>query len=301
MVNPNFPQDLDIKPSVDLLGLQLQPGDQDLFGPNAQREAIARYGIAGRVWEAAYALLLYVDPPPTWEFDPPFLENQDSSLYTIVELGSGTGIIAHSLSCSLTSGKDIIVSTDLPEVCPLLEENLRSELKGIVFVRPLAWGNVQHVSDIASEFFPNRKLSHIICSDLVYFPELLAPLLRTLIHLTSPSVVSSSPFLIISYKIRSLEKEAPFWSAFGLYFSFQPVLSRRILPNSEKDQSWQRLGSSFEETTFIFVAQRRHNSFVWQIPPNDHDLLAGVGALGTDTPKGDEYFESLLLMIMHDS
>lgn len=50
MVNPNFPHDLDIKPSVDLLGLQSQPGDQDLFGLNAQRETIARYGIAGRVW-----------------------------------------------------------------------------------------------------------------------------------------------------------------------------------------------------------------------------------------------------------
>ncbi|KAK0469606.1 putative methyltransferase-domain-containing protein [Desarmillaria tabescens] len=301
MVNPNFPHDLDIKPSVDLLGLHSQPGDQDLFGHSAQRAAISRYGIAGRVWEAAYALLLYVDPPSTWEFEPPFLKNQDSSRHTIIELGSGTGIIARSLSRSLTSGEDIIVSTDLPEVCPLLEDNLRGELNGIVFVRPLAWGNIQHVSDIASEFITNRNLSHIICSDLVYFPELLAPLLRTLIHLTSPSAVSSSPVLIISYKIRSLEKEAPFWSAFGLYFSFQPVLSRRILPDSEQDQSWQRLGSSFEDTTFIFVAQRRHDSLAWQIPTNDRDLLAGVGALGTNTPKGDEYFESLLLMTMDDS
>ncbi|KAK0193945.1 putative methyltransferase-domain-containing protein [Armillaria mellea] len=299
MANPNFPHDLDIKPSVDLLGLQSQPGDQDLFGLNAQREAIARYGIAGRVWYAAYALLLYVDPPPTWEFDPPFLENPDSSQYTMVELGSGTGIIARSLSRSLTSGRDIIVSTDLPEVCPLLDENLRAESNGVVFVRPLAWGNFQHVSDIASEFIANRNLSHIICSDLIYFSELLAPLLRTLIHLTSPSVTSSSPALIISYKVRSLEKETPFWIAFGLYFSFQPVLSRRRFTDSE--QPWQRLGSSFEDTTFIFVAQRRPGSFVWQIPTNDHDLLAGVGALGTDTPKGDEYFESLLLMTMDDS
>ncbi|SJL09815.1 uncharacterized protein ARMOST_13196 [Armillaria ostoyae] len=269
MVNHNFPHDLDIEPSVDLLGLQSQRGDQDLFGLNAQRETIARYGIAGRVWEAAYALLLYVDPPPTWEFDPPFLESPDSSQYTMVELGSGTGIIARSLSRSLTSGKDIIVSTDLPEVCPLLDENLRGELNGIVFV---------------------------------YFPELLAPLLRTLIHLTSPSVTSSSPSLIISYKIRSLEKETPFWTAFGLYFSFQPVLSRcRFTDSEQHDQSWQRLGSSFEDTTFIFVARRRPDSFAWQIPTNDHDLLAGVGALGTDTPKGDEYFESLLLMTMDDS
>ncbi|KAK0236072.1 putative methyltransferase-domain-containing protein [Armillaria nabsnona] len=302
MVNHNFPHDLDIKPSVDLLGLQSQPGDQDLFGLTAQRETIARYGIAGRVWEAAYALLLYVDPPPTWEFDPPFLESPHSSQYTMVELGSGTGIIARSLSRSLTSGKDIIVSTDLPEVCPLLDENLRGELSGVVFVRPLAWGNFQHVSDIASEFIPNRNLSHIICSDLVYFPELLAPLLRTLIHLTSPSVTSSSPALIISYKIRSLEKETPFWTAFGLYFSFQPVLSRcRFTDSEQHDQSWQRLGSSFEDTTFIFFARRRPNSFAWQIPTNDHDLLAGVGAQGTDTPKGDEYFESLLLMTMDDS
>lgn len=71
----------------------------------------------------------------------------------------------------------IVISTDLPEVCPLLEANLNDVSSHALRVRPLAWGNEAHVSKIATEHgFLNAelgpkqrgsRLSHIVCSDLV--------------------------------------------------------------------------------------------------------------------------------------
>ena len=50
----NFPQHLDITPSVTPEELEWSSNDTQtvgtIFGGSAQREAIERYGIAGRVW-----------------------------------------------------------------------------------------------------------------------------------------------------------------------------------------------------------------------------------------------------------
>ena len=152
------------------------------------------------------------------------------------------------------------------------------------------------------------KMSSLIMEQ-VYFPELLAPLLRTLIELSSPPWIPSSPsgtaeddlIVIISYKIRSLAKETPFWSAFGLWFTFQPVLVKaKCLTEPGTEPSWQRFRPSSDGSTFVFVARRRIQSYVWNIPPNDRDLLDGVGAWGDDTRKGDDTFETLLLMTIHE-
>lgn len=55
--NPNFPEHLDINPSTFVQfpsPRKLQSTDDDLdgvlFGDHAQRMAIRKYGIAGRVW-----------------------------------------------------------------------------------------------------------------------------------------------------------------------------------------------------------------------------------------------------------
>ena len=45
--------------------------------------------------EAAYLLIRYIEDPPDVIFDPPFLtEDEISQPLTILELGSGTGIVA---------------------------------------------------------------------------------------------------------------------------------------------------------------------------------------------------------------
>ena len=147
----------------------------------------------------------------------------------------------------------------------------------------------------------------------VYFPHLLAPLLRSLIDITSPPFVSISdpPEVIISYEIRSLIKESPFWSAFGLWFSFRPLLFRSTSPlgkassvtsEDEPEQStqWRRFGSHIQSDgpSFVFIAYRKEESYAWAVPDDDSKLLKGVGSMGNSLEKSDCTFESLLQMTM---
>lgn len=276
------------------------------------------------------------------EFDPPFLEGRGWDGHpTLIELGSGTGIVAAQIA-RMFLGDGIIIATDLPDVCPLLERNLHartgspdSRKSGCdnLFVRPLAWGNIKHAALIEQEFGLRRDassmgdapssntLTHVICSDLVYFPELFAPLLRTLIHLTSfPCTAAMNgvyPKIVISYQIRSLQKEAPFWAAFGLWFTFRPVLFRRgrstrtlspsfvvdghSLREDVKTEPWMPFSDTDPDApdrTFVFFAYRRPESLSWEIPQSDQDLIDGVGARGTSFRKADDTFETLLFMVM---
>ncbi|KAJ6513066.1 putative methyltransferase-domain-containing protein [Mycena sanguinolenta] len=293
MSDPNFPQNLDIKPSL--------PSGQvadETFDFSHQQDAIRTFGIAGKVWEAAYALNTYIKPPVDFVFDPPLFPDAARKNARIVELGSGTGIVAATMAAVLHKS-DVMFVTDLPQVCPLLEQNLHRFFDGALRVRPLSWGNSQHALSIAEELSKLQDepyLTHILCSDLVYFPELLAPLLRSLIQLSSPPFIaeSSEVEVIISYRVRSLAKETPFWSAFGLWFDFSPVLVK--MTGGEADSPWQRFGVGLEDPTFVFVARRRKESLGWQLPQSDEDLMQGVMAQGTRLPKGDDTFESLLLM-----
>jgi hypothetical protein len=276
-----------------------------------------------------------------WDFDPAFLDKKSQSMNTILELGAGTGIVTSGIVETVaTCEQDVVISTDLPEVCPLLEANLRETLNRTgprcctVRVRPLTWGNPHHATEIGKEIGlaisamdsdEPRYLTHIVCSDLVcnlhadfdlhlltladlakvYFPELLAPLLRTLIQLSSPPFIptlESGTFehglkIVMSYKIRSLAKEAAFFSAFGLWFAFEPVVAR---PNTKKGETlqspWSRFGTSLDGQDFVFVARRRPESMTWSLPDDDQKLLDGVGAWGTDSRKSDDTFEMLLLM-----
>ena len=154
----------------------------------------------------------------------------------ILELGSGTGyngirIVEALKKRSFTLGT--IILTDLPEVVPLLESTLARHNHSAsdqdqdpnirILIRPLSWGSAEHVQAIANELRLFTESDGdlgsltIVCSDLVsflnlimrinsvdslqvYFPELLAPLLRSLIHITS--IVPSSK-IIISCKHRS--------------------------------------------------------------------------------------------------
>ncbi|KAI0029311.1 putative methyltransferase-domain-containing protein, partial [Vararia minispora EC-137] len=297
-MDSNFPEYLEITPSEDY---DAKHRDwTPAFNVAAQAIAIQKYGIAGRVWEAAYVLLRYLSEldSQSSELDPqnsePFFTVLNGPI-TLLELGSGTGIVGIGLvkALALTEHKDYrVILTDLPDVCPLLQDNLRlypSLLDaGVVSVAPLAWGRREHVSAIV-QFLGGRPLTHIICSDLapqVYFPELLAPLLRTLIDLTSIQPASQ---IIISYKVRSLVKETPFWGAFGLWFAFAPILSR-----ASPEGTWTRVG--VDAGVFVFRAYRLPESLGWTPPDDDDALLGGVGAGKTAERKTDETFELLLLM-----
>ncbi|KAJ4494735.1 putative methyltransferase-domain-containing protein [Lentinula edodes] len=308
--NFNFPKYLDIQPSTFSVAKDSSTLSS-IYGHESQKQAIETYGIAGRVWEAAYILNIYLNPPSNLIFNPAFSYEEKRKSIRIIELGSGSGMVGINVALSLKLQLgDRLVLTDLSEVCPLLEGNLEAgckdpNLRDLIYVRPLAWGNSEHANRIRSELVADQRshcppLTHILCSDLVYFPELLAPLLRTLIDLTSRPFASPQLEVLISYKIRSLPKETPFWAAFGLWFTYEPVLVREHLPDSSLS-SWRRFGSAFEGPMFIFIARRRPESLEWIIPSEDNDLLAGFGAYGTMHPKVDDTFENILFMSLGDT
>lgn len=101
-----------------------------------------------------------------------------------------------------------------------------------------------------------------------------------------------------------MTKEAPFWSAFGLWFNFHPVNylppADTVTDDENEGSEWCRFGSRQDDQVFVFVAKRRQGSHYWKVPENDQELLHGVGANGTDVTKSDDTFETLLLLSMDD-
>jgi hypothetical protein len=99
------------------------------------------------------------------------------------------------------------VLTDLHNVLPLLQRNVgRAGVPSstAVEVMPLPWGDASCARQVRQHLESGTQgkaaLTHILCSDLVYFPELLAPLLRSLLHLTD-CASGSGPMVVIAYKV----------------------------------------------------------------------------------------------------
>ncbi|EIW68192.1 hypothetical protein TREMEDRAFT_18678, partial [Tremella mesenterica DSM 1558] len=215
--DPNFPSNLSIKP------LEIGSGRSDY---QKQAEDIDRYGIAGRVWEGGSALLKYFTPDIA--YDPPcslLIGSSSNAPYRIVELGSGQSVPSLHLA-SILSPHDVLILTDLPDVVPLCEERVleweKSHANGpLMKVEALAWGG--DVSRVRT----SGPLSHILLCDLIYFPQLYPPLLRTLLELTEPSSPPEDdvfgPEIILSYFSRTLALEQAFFDALALYFQMTPV------------------------------------------------------------------------------
>ncbi|KEP49263.1 putative methyltransferase [Rhizoctonia solani 123E] len=320
MGDPNFPINLAIQPS--------HPAT--VQSPSAtlhfdQKSGIKTYGIAGRVWEAAYVLAAYTTPPTEGKIDSASNSNDDGiefdprcSLFradtnlTVVEIGSGTGYagmhLAQQISLFRSRGahpgppaSDAVILTDLSNVIPLLDKGLHEHLESFgqvkVQAQALAWGDADHVAALARRLSDSgSSITHVLCSDLVYFPFLYPPLLRTLLTLTSPPFCCDrSPEIIIGYKTRSLAKESPFWQVFGTWFTFQVVLARQKRSGDDGEDSWIRFGQTND--TLIFVAVRRPESLGWVVPMLDGQLMSGYGPT---PPALDDTFESLLMLGIAD-
>ena len=132
--------------------------------------------------EAAYALNLYIRGSSDLEFDPPFQASwQSRHCCTVLELGSGTGIVGSCIAETVARPeRDLVIVTDLPDVCPLLEANLFRDSDhpihskhGVLLVRALPWGDPEQAATLASDLLSlgskshPRLLTHILCSDLV--------------------------------------------------------------------------------------------------------------------------------------
>jgi len=138
--DPNFPPSLNIAPLAPL-GIQHESHNQ--------QEAIEKYGIAGRVWEASRPLVRYFTPTISVAFDPPcpVFSPEEASLTSprrIVELGSGQGVASLHLANYLEP-QDTLVLTDLDNVIPLCNLSIDNWKDGKentphVSAQALGWG-----------------------------------------------------------------------------------------------------------------------------------------------------------------
>lgn len=303
-VRPNFPAALALQPSAP------RSGDGAEAWCHDSPEDIEMYGIAGRIWyvmpthdrESAYLMLAYLTNSGTW--DPPrtLLEGPVS----VIELGAGVGTAGLATAQALDQRgiRSTVVLTDLPDVCSLLERNASTCACTHVdiLVQPLPWGDRASAQAVLRNM---RPPTHILCSDLIYFPELLAPLLRTLIDLTDNAPTAE---VLLSYKIRSLTKEQPFWCGFCAWFELTVVDYAR-----EPRAPMQPFGTQachfgaypppcapdgqLLDEYFLFVAHRRPESHRWESPTSDAAMLQGQyvcdGQMKTAPTTGT--FEWLLL------
>ncbi|KAG9043198.1 hypothetical protein FS837_009874 [Tulasnella sp. UAMH 9824] len=188
--SPNFVKDMSIAPSKPPTSVPQTDPDSE----NGERyvQDIDGFGIAGRIWEAAYILPLYfrsnISDNDDTEFDPPSTFHIKRGNNVVIELGSGTGYAGLELAATL-SLTDVTILTDLAEVCPLLEKNAREAGRAgqgaEVRIRPLEWGSIRDGEVVLAEASKLGGVTHVVCSDVVYFPPLIPLLLRTLLQLTS--------------------------------------------------------------------------------------------------------------------
>ena len=91
---------------------------QEEYGAVGRLLVVILHTKACIIREAAYIMNIYVNPKHaghTGSFNPSFHENLEEGL-TILELGSGAGIVGYHLSQMFSKPKDMIILTDLPEV-----------------------------------------------------------------------------------------------------------------------------------------------------------------------------------------
>ena len=68
--------------------------------------------------EAAYAMISYIHPAPNLLYDPPIIDaSAEGDRLIMLEVGSGSGLVASTLAGLLRPGHDRLIVTDLPEVC----------------------------------------------------------------------------------------------------------------------------------------------------------------------------------------
>ena len=112
--------------------------------------------------------------------------NKEKPLH-VIELGAGVGLTGLQLATMLPCR---ILSTDLDEAIPLLEQNIKLNKKRFqcgedaVQTQVLAWGDESHCQEALS-WLPKDDQLLILAADCVYFKELQDPLEQTLASLLS--------------------------------------------------------------------------------------------------------------------
>ncbi|XP_062102395.1 uncharacterized protein LOC133812624 [Humulus lupulus] len=168
-------------------------------------------GLSFQLWPAATTLVTLLDDhrrhPTKSPLSPilsPSSDGPDRRPLTILELGSGTGLVG--ITAAVTLGANVTV-TDLPHVIPNLQFNVDENTAaltangGTVTVAPLSWGETADVELIGREF------DVIMASDVVYHDHLFEPLLQTLYLLLGGRETTS----FVMAHLRRWKKESSFF------------------------------------------------------------------------------------------
>jgi len=133
-------------------------------------------------------------------------------------LGSGTGVVGVAMALLGSS----VLCTDQQDILEILERNLKENLpeeveKGSVACCELSWGS--NISSILEK----GPFDFIVCSDVVYEPQLFSPLIKTLKELCTTQTE-----VFLAYKERYKREEA-FFEELKQSFVIQKVPSSQLL------------------------------------------------------------------------
>ncbi|RHY07823.1 hypothetical protein DYB36_000563 [Aphanomyces astaci] len=127
----------------------------------------------------------------------------------VLPLGSGLGLVG--LACASLPAVASVVLTDIDDVVPLLEYNVRlNDLSDKASVKPLWWGtSIQHLF--------NAPYDVVLLSDVVYDPFGYEPLVASLRDLTSPDTT-----ILMGHRSRH-PQEKQFFDSLQLEFTLTSI------------------------------------------------------------------------------
>ncbi|KAJ2485909.1 Protein-lysine N-methyltransferase efm6 [Coemansia sp. RSA 2050] len=180
-------------------------------------------GVGSTVWDAGLVLAKYLDRQTS-------LGNLDLSGKTVLELGSGTGIVGIALGRLHPQCQ--VILTDKKELVPLLSRNIElNSAMSNTRAQCLDW-----TSPTALDAVPDL----IVVSDGIWDKGLHQPLAETLARLAG-----SETRVLLAYETRKFDEEAEFIARWSQTFRF-----RDIKP-SEQDPVMQ------SEDIFLFEGSRK--------------------------------------------
>ncbi|KAJ0963314.1 hypothetical protein J5N97_028436 [Dioscorea zingiberensis] len=180
-------------------------------------------GLSFQLWPAANSLVALLDSDPQTLLP---LKSTHSPPLRILELGSGTGLVGIAAAAILGAR---VTLTDLPHVLPNLRFNAESNADiitsrgGSVEVHQLRWGERPDAEALGGA----AAFDAILASDVVYYEDLVDPLLETLRWFVNADVV-----FVMAHLRRWKKRDAAFFRKARKVFEVLLVHTDAPLPGS---------------------------------------------------------------------
>ncbi|KAJ2776159.1 Protein-lysine N-methyltransferase efm6 [Coemansia interrupta] len=167
----------------------------------------SRCGVGSTIWDAGLVMAKYLDHQTQ-------SGNLDLSGKTVLELGSGTGIVGITLA--KLQPNCTVVLTDKPELVALLKHNIEMNTCKNAAAEELDWcdDGERQLNGRWSESRPDV----ILVSDGIWASELHKPLADTLARLAGEHTR-----VVIGYETRRFDEEAKFVALWSQAFRFRDI------------------------------------------------------------------------------